>query len=189
MHLTRGALGALAALTLSATLLAPAHATSSTDACMTGGGTAHWGRATSTVCCVTHTNYLLKSKGVRLPFTGVPTFKNGPGGTMIVSRSYSGSVSAQVVAGAETEVGAVLARATAQLSTSLARTNSTASTNTYERRISKDKYGNARYVSWGQDVSYQKFRINRDCSRTTLATGRIQYPSNAEGWYYWETAS
>jgi hypothetical protein len=194
MHLHRGAVGVLAALSLGATLLAPATAASDTtaphtDACMAGSGTSRPDSAQTAYCCVTHTNYSLASKGVRMPFGGVPTFKNGPGGKMIVARSYSGSVSAEVVAGAETEVGAVLARATAHLSASLARTNSTASTNTYERHISRDKYGNARYVSWGQEVAYKKFRINRDCSRTTVATGRIQYPSNSEGWYYWETES
>jgi hypothetical protein len=189
MQFHRGAVGVLAALSLGATLLAPATAASETDACMAGSGTSRPDSAQSAACCVTHTNYSLTSRGIRMPFSGVPTFKNGPGGKMIVARSYSGSVSAQVVVGAETEVGAVLARATAHLSTSLAKTNSTASTNTYERHISRDKYGNAKYVSWGEEVAYKKFRINRDCSRTTLATGRIQYPSESEGWYYWETGS
>lgn len=189
MSIHRGAVGVLAALSLSATLLAPATASSETDACMVGSGTSRPDSAPTGVCCVTQTNYSLASKGVRMPFSGVPTFKNGPGGKMVVARSYSGSVSAQVVAGAEAEVGAVLARATASLSRSLASSNSTASTNTYERHISRDKYGNARYVSWGQEVSYQKFRINRDCTRTTLASGKIQYPSESEGWYYWETGS
>ncbi len=179
----------LAALSLGATLLAPATAASNTDDCIAGSGTSRPDSSHTVLCCVTQSDYSLTSKGVRMPCTGVPTFKNGPGGKMVVARSYSGSVSAQVVAGAETEVGAVLARATAHLSTSLAQTNSTASTNTYERYISRDMYGNARYVSWGQEVSYKKFRINRDCSRTTLATGRIQYPSDSEGWYYWETGS
>jgi hypothetical protein len=133
--------------------------------------------------------YALSSTNNRMPFSGVPTFKNGPGGKMIVSRSYSGSVSFQVTAGAETEVGAVLAKAKVSISASLSTSNSTSTTNTYERNITAGKYGHAQYVSWGKTVSYRKSRVNSNCTTTLLATGTIKFPSTSEGWYYWETSS
>lgn len=143
--------------------------------------------ATNATCCVTSTQYSLTSRDTRMPFNGVPTFRNGPGGTLSVARSYSGTVGAQVTAGAESEVGAVLARAKVSVSGALSTSNSTGSTNTYTRNIASGKMGNAQYVSYGKDISYTKYRINYNCSTTTLATGRIKYPTSTEGWYYWET--
>lgn len=124
-----------------------------------------------------------------MPFSGIPTFKNGPGGSMSVSRTYSGSVSASVTAGSSAEVSAVLAKAQVSISAQLSTTNSTSATNTFSKDITAGKYGNAQYVSWGQDVSYTKRRLNRDCTTTTIATGKIKFPSSKEGWYYWETSS
>lgn len=98
---------------------------------------------------------------------------------MSVSRSYSGSVSASVTAGSSAEVGAVLAKAQVSIGAQL----STSATNTYSRNITPGKYGNAQYVSHGHDVSYTKRRLNRDCSTTTLGSGRIKFPSPEEGWY------
>ncbi len=102
---------------------------------------------------------------------------------MSVSRSYSGSVSASVTAGSSAEVGAVLAKAQVSIGAQLSTSNSTSATNTYSRNITPGKYGNAQYVSHGHDVSYTKRRLNRDCSTTTLGSGRIKFPSPEEGWY------
>jgi hypothetical protein len=144
---------------------------------------------TPNVCCVVATNYSVSGTDTRIAFNGVPTFKDGPGGTITVSRAYSGSATFTVTAGAESEVGAVLAKAKVSLSASLALSNSTTTTHTYSRGIAAGKYGHVQYVSWGQTVTYRKYRINSNCSTTTLATGKIKYPSSEEGWYYWETAS
>ncbi len=141
------------------------------------------------VCCVVSNQYSLTAKSTRIKFKDIPSFKNGPGGTLTVSRHYSGSATFSVTAGAESEVGAVLAKAKVSISASLSKTNSTGATNTYSHKITKKKYGHAQYVSWGKKVSYRKYRINRNCSTTTLATGTINFPSNEEGWYYWETSS
>jgi hypothetical protein len=119
----------------------------------------------------------------------MPTFKNGPGGTMTVSRSYSGTAGYIVTAGTSAEVGAVLVKAKVEISASLTTSNSTTATNTYTRKITSGKYGNAQYVSWGTIVKWQKIRINTNCSKTPLSSGTIRYPSTAEGWYYWETSS
>lgn len=144
---------------------------------------------TPNVCCVVATNYSVSGSATRVPFNGVPTFKDGPGGTITVSRAYSGSATFTVTAGAESEVGAVLAKAKVSLSASIALSNSTTTTHTYSRAIAAGKYGHVQYVSWGQSVTYRKYQLNANCSTTTLATGTIKYPSSEEGWYYWETSS
>lgn len=139
--------------------------------------------------CVTQTYYTVTASATRIPFAGVPTFKNGPGGTMTVTKSYSGTASYQVTAGAESEVGAVLAKAKVSISASLTLSNSTSATNSYTQKITAGKYGNARYVSWGQTVSWKKYRDNATCTTTYLSAGTIRFPSTKEGWYYWETSS
>ena len=133
--------------------------------------------------------YRVSGTNTRMPFKDVPTFKDGPGGKIIVSRSYSGSVSYGVVAGAESEVGAVLAKAKVSISASLTKTNSTTTTHTYERKITAGKYGNVRYVSWGKRVAWTKKKERLDCTVATLAKGVIRFPATKEGWYYWETNS
>jgi hypothetical protein len=137
--------------------------------------------------CQTETYYTVSAKSVRMPFRKIPTFKDGPGGRISVSRSYSSSTSAQVILGVESEVGAVLAKAKASISGSLVRTNSTRTTHTYSRKITKGKYGHVKYVSWGKEVKYNKKMIRSNCTVRTIRSGTIRYPSTAEGWYYWET--
>lgn len=131
--------------------------------------------------------YTVQATSVRMPFKGMPIFKNGPGGTVTTSRSTSKSVSYGVVAGAESEVGAVLAKAKVSISASLTRTNSTSVVNTYSRKISRGKYGNLQYVSWAKRVTWQKKKERLDCSIDVRARGVIKFPTIKEGWYYWET--
>jgi hypothetical protein len=139
--------------------------------------------------CPTDTYYSVSGKTTRLPFRGVPTFKDGRGGTITVSRNYSGSVSYRVEVGAESEVGAILAKAKISIKASLERTNSTSTTHTYSHKISKGRFGHVRYVSWGKRVTWTKYRDNATCTTTKLASGVISFPSVEEGWYYWETRS
>ena len=142
-----------------------------------------------TLCCVRTTAYSVTATSTRIRFHGVPTFKDGPGGEMEVSRNYSGTATYSVTVGAESEVGAVLAKAKVSISGSLAYTNTTSTTHTYRRVISKGKYGHVQYVSWGKAVNYRKYRRNANCTTTTLARGTIKFPSSEEGWYYWQTSS
>lgn len=132
--------------------------------------------------------YSLAATDVQVPFKNVPVFKNGRGGKMIMSRSYSGTAQAQVTAGAEVEVGAVLAKAKATISASLTKSNTTQTTNTFERNIRSGWYGNARYVSWGKQVRYVKYDRPTTCpQKRALASGTINFPALKEGWNYWET--
>jgi len=132
---------------------------------------------------------ITSSSAIRIPFSNIPTFKNGPGGTLSVTKDYSGSASYQVTLGAESEVGVVLARAKVSVSASLTLTNSSSVSNNYSHTITNGKYGHAQYVSWGQKVNWKKYYISATCTTTTKATGTIKFPSTSEGWYYWETTS
>ena len=132
---------------------------------------------------------ITSSSATRIPFKSIPTFKNGPGGTLSVTKDYTGSASFQVTAGAETEVGAVLAKAKVSVSASLTLSNSSSVTNNYSHKITSGKYGHAQYVSWGRTVNWKKYYIDALCRTTTKATGTIKFPSSEEGWYYWETSS
>lgn len=145
--------------------------------------------AGATRCGEAGSYYTVSATNTRMPFKNVPVFKDGPGGKIIVSRAYSGSVSYGVVAGAESEVGAVLAKAKVSISASLTKTNTTQTTHTYERRITKGKFGNVRYVSWGKRVAWKKKKERLDCSVAVLAKGVIRFPAQKEGWFYWETNS
>lgn len=145
--------------------------------------------AGATKCGEAGAYYTVSGKNIRMPFKSVPVFKDGPGGKIIVSRRYSGSVSFGVVAGAESEVGAVLAKAKVSISASLMKTNTTETTHTYERKITKGKYGNVKYVTWGKRVAWKKKKERLDCTVATLAKGVIKFPAKKEGWYYWETNS
>lgn len=139
--------------------------------------------------CITETFYAVTGTNQRVPFRNVPVFKNGPGGTVSASRSYSGTASYAVVAGAETEVGAVLAKAKVSISAALTQTNSTTTTVTYSRNITSRKYGRLQYVSWGKRVAWRKSRVTANCKSTLISSGTIDFPANQEGWYYWETST
>ena len=160
---------------------------------LTTGSTIALAPTASAGCADTGTYYSVSGTPSYVPFKGVPTFKDGRGGQIEVSRAYSGSASYQVTAGAESEVGAVLAKAKVSLSASLTKTNSTTTTHTYRHTISPTKFGHAQYVSWGTTVTWKKYQVYSGsggaCAVRTLATGRIRFPSSTEGWRYWETTS
>ena len=125
------------------------------------------------------------AKPYRIPFKDIPPFKDGPGGTLHVSKTAA----YQVVAGSSAEVGAVLAKAKLEISASLGKSNTTSVINAYSHPITRRKYGNVRYVSYGKQVHWYRGYVKPDCSVVTTASGDIRYPTPTEGWYYWETKS
>lgn len=142
--------------------------------------------------CPPDSGYSLKATNVAMPFKGVPTFKDGKGGTLTVSRAYSGSVSYQVTAGAEAEVGIIFSKAKVSISASLTKTNSTSTTHTYSHKISARKYGHARYVSWGKKVTWKRWQqvtTSSGCQINIIKRGVIKFPTTSEGWKYWETTT
>ncbi|MDQ1295188.1 MAG: integrase/recombinase XerD [Actinomycetota bacterium] len=94
-----------------------------------------------------------------------------------------------VVAGGESEVGGILAKAKVSVSASLSKSNATTTTNQATIEIPAGKYGSLQYVSWGKDITWSKVRTNANCSTTTLLSGRIKFPTKSEGWYKSITSS
>ncbi|QDP96258.1 hypothetical protein FOE78_10430 [Microlunatus elymi] len=159
---------------------------------LTAGGLVVATAAPAQAMCPDKTGYTLHATQVAMPFKHVKQFKDGKGGKIVVSKSYSGSVSYNVTAGAEAEVGTVFAKAKVSVSSSLTKTNSTSATHTYEHAISKGKYGHVRYVSWGKRVSWKKWHqvtTSKGCQIKNLRSGVINFPTKSEGWQYWETKS
>ena len=140
--------------------------------------------------CPPDTSYVItKVATVRMRYKGVPKFKNGPGPlTMTVSRAYSGSVTYQVSAGAETEVGAILAKAKVKVDVSLSKSDTTTNTNSVTLSVPRNKYGNLTYVNWGKKIYWAKYVDQPNCS-VKKTTGIISFPTNDEGWYAQITAN
>jgi hypothetical protein len=141
----------------------------------------------SAACYADQPFYSLTSRAFNMPFPGIPVFKNGPGGTMSLTKDYTTSVSAQVTAGASAELSGVLASAQVSISASLTRTNSSSVTNNYSHVITPGRFGNAKYVSYGRTVYWKKYWKAANCTNTYMGSGTINFPTNSEGWYYWET--
>lgn len=139
--------------------------------------------------CPPETTYRLSASSIRMPVKGIPTFRDGRGGEIEVSRSFSGETSFQVTAGAETEAGAILAKAKVSVSASLTRTTGKVTSHTYRHTISRGKFGNARYVTYGKRIKWAKYRTMPTCKTTRTASGTINFPTRTVGWYYWETNS
>lgn len=143
--------------------------------------------------CESNSGLSVHATNVRMPFRNIPVWKDGRGGQLEVSRSYSSSVSASVTVGAEAEIDAVFEKAKVSISASIEKTNSTSSTHTYSHHISAGKFGHAQYVSWGKRVRWDRWhtytKTGGGCGVMIDKSGVIRFPTSSEGWYYWETSS
>lgn len=139
----------------------------------------------ATRCCVVSSQWSLSSTNINMPFNK-RIYTNGPGPS---SNTYTvtttGTVSASVQVGAESEVGAVLAKAKVSISASLTASNSTSITNSVLLTAPAGKYTHGQYVAWGKRVTYRNYRVNSNCSTSTIASGVIDYPTSSEGWHTW----
>ena len=164
------------AVTAAATLLSAAGLAVSTT------GAAH-------AACPSDIYYSVKGTATYVPFKGLPTFKDGKGGTISVTKDFTKTASYQVTAGAESEAGAVFAKAKVSVSASLTKTNTSTVSHNYSHKISAGKYGHAQYVAWGKKVTWKKWQTTPQCTAKVLGSGTIKFPTNSEGWRYWETKS
>ena len=144
---------------------------------------------TASAACPDDIRYSLKSSSTYLPFKGLPTFKDGRGGTLSVTKDFTKSVSYQVTAGAETEAGAIVAKAKVSVSASITKTNSSTVTHNYSHKISANKYGHAQYVAWSKRITWAKYRDTPQCKTEKIGSGVITFPTTSEGWRYWETSN
>lgn len=156
---------------------------------LTTGGLVAGTAGTASAACPTEVYYTLSSSSSYIPFKGIPTYKDGKGGTLSVTKDFTSSASYQVTAGAEAEVGAVFAKAKVSVSSSITKTNSSTVTHNYSHKISKNKYGHAQYVAWSKKVTWKKWEDTPQCTTKLLRKGTIVFPTTSEGWRYWETSS
>lgn len=118
-------------------------------------------------------------------------YKDGPGGTMMVSVTKGGTVSMEISVGAEAEAGVVLAKAKTSINVKVAGSVTVTTGHNYTHNIATHKYGHLQYGSWGYKISWKKWRRRGDgCGSPTLVkSGTATLPTSETGWKYWETSS
>ncbi|NBM18695.1 hypothetical protein GUY61_24450 [Streptomyces sp. GC420] len=119
------------------------------------------------------------------------SFKDGPGGTMVVKVETSGKLKAEVTAGFEAELSGVVATAKAKVDATLGVEVGITVGHEYRRNISRNKYGHVKYGSWGRKVKWKKYETSADrCGKKLLRSSTFLLPDKDElGWKYWETSS
>lgn len=119
-------------------------------------------------------------------------YKDGPGDTMSVTVTKSGTVTGEFTGSGEWSAGAILAKAKTTISIKTAGSVTITTGHTYSRTISSNnKYGHLQYGSWGYKVSWKRYqRVGDGCGAgREIASGRATLPTSAAGWKYWETSS
>ncbi|WP_432055005.1 hypothetical protein [Streptomyces sp. bgisy022] len=118
-----------------------------------------------------------------------PIYKDGPGGTMVLTRVKAGSVATKITAGAGVTVSGIVAEAKAEVSGDSVKEISWETQHQYRRDIKAKKYGNARFGSWGHYVKWQKYYQLPNCKKTQISYGTANVANKTIGFKYWETSS
>lgn len=144
-------------------------------------------------CAGPQTWYEITSKkGYHVPSWWNGTkYKDGPGGTISVSVTKSGTISAEISGSGEWSAGAILAKAKTTISVKVSGSVSVTTGHTYTHNISGNKYGHLQYGSWGYKVSWKRYRsVGNGCGAPKeIGHGSATLPTSETGWKYWETKS
>lgn len=117
-------------------------------------------------------------------------FKDGPGGSITVSVTKSGTISAEVSGSIEFSTNAIVAKAKTTVSVKVGGSVTVTTGHNYTRDVSRNKYGHLQYGSWGYKVTWKKYRsTGGGCGSVELGHGTATLPTSETGWKYWETAS
>ncbi|MET7827723.1 hypothetical protein ACGFSG_23465 [Streptomyces sp. NPDC048512] len=118
-------------------------------------------------------------------------FKDGPGGTMTVSVTKAGTLSAEVTGTVSAEANFVIAAAKSSISYKIGASVTITTGHTYSHNIPHNKYGHLQYGAWGYKVSWEKYRRKGNgCGGGTLIdSGTATLPTKETGWKYSETSS
>ncbi|MFJ5548669.1 hypothetical protein [Streptomyces sp. NPDC093225] len=119
------------------------------------------------------------------------SFKDGPGGTMLVSVHTAGKLKVEGTLGFETEVSGVVAAAKAKVDATLGVEASITVGHQYNRAIPEGMYGHVQYGSWGRKITWKKWESTPDrCGKRVTRTGVFNVPDWDElGWKFWKTYS
>jgi hypothetical protein len=82
-----------------------------------------------------------------------------------------------------------IAKAKVEVSASLTSSVGITVGHTYTHSIHSGKYGHMQYGSWGQQVTWTKYKNNASCTTTLAASGTARIPSSTVGSKFWETSS
>ncbi|MFJ8662275.1 hypothetical protein [Streptomyces sp. NPDC093795] len=129
--------------------------------------------------------------GIHMPAQWRGTsFKDGPGGIMVVKVENSGTIKREVSAGGEVEVSGIVAKAKVSVSASIGTEVGVSVGHEYRRNVANGKYGHLQYGSWGYSVKWAKYETSADrCGKKLIKSGTAKLPSSEIGWRYWETSS
>ncbi|WP_250399487.1 hypothetical protein [Streptomyces cellostaticus] len=118
-------------------------------------------------------------------------YKDGPGGTMSVSVTKSGTITLEVSGSGEWSAGAILAKAKTTISVKVAGSVSVTTGHTYSHDIGRNKYGHLQYGSWGYKVNWKRYQsVGSGCGAPReIGHGTAILPTKETGWKYWETKS
>ncbi len=134
---------------------------------------------------------ITSKKGYHVPSWWNGTkYKDGPGGTMTVSVTKTGTITAEVTGTISGEANLVVAAAKSSISYKIAGSVSISTGHTYTRNIARGKYGHLQYGSWGYKVTWKKYRsTGNGCGGVEIGHGTATLPTSETGWKYWETAT
>ncbi|MGI5195656.1 hypothetical protein ACQEVY_18740 [Streptomyces sp. CA-288835] len=117
-------------------------------------------------------------------------FKDGPGGTMMVSVTKSGTVGLEISGSIEWESNAIISKAKATVSTKITGSVTIATGHNYTHEIKRNKYGHLQYGSWGYKLTWKKYRASGNgCDGVEIGRGKATLPTSETGWKYWETST
>ncbi|MDQ0847900.1 hypothetical protein [Streptomyces sp. V1I6] len=118
-----------------------------------------------------------------------PKYKDGPGGTIVLTRTEAGSASTKITAGGGVTVSGIVAEAKVGVSRESVKEVSWDTQHQFRRDITRNKYGNAQHGSWGHNVKWQKYYQLPNCRKTQITYGTADVANKTIGFRYWETSS
>lgn len=145
----------------------------------------------SSTACQTRTWYdIVGHSAYFVPASGLPSFKDGPGGDLTVGLTKNYTSAASISGGTSAEIGGIVAKAKVEVSASLTRSVSLTVLHNFHHNIPARRYGHVQYGAWGQQVTWRRYFDDGHCKTILRGSGTARIPSAGEvGWRYWETTS
>ena len=131
----------------------------------------------------------ITSSSYHFMWDGTTWFHDGPGGTVTGTVQAQRTLSATISAGAEVSVTDLVSTVKATVSGSATQTLTTSLGHTYTHTIPAKQFGNLKYGGWAYSVSWTyEYRLS-NCVVKILQKGTGNVPTQAQGWYYYNTSS
>ncbi|MEU8522674.1 hypothetical protein [Streptomyces sp. NPDC048577] len=118
-----------------------------------------------------------------------PIYKDGPGGTMVITKTTAESAASSVTGTAGVTVDYAVAQAKAEISVGSEKSVSWGTDHQYRRNVTSGKYGNTQYGSWGHTATWEKYYQLPDCRKSQRTSGGVQVVNKSIGFRYWETSN